>query len=50
MYELSFKNLEVQTTYWIQHFQEYSFTSEHHQGQKYTNVDALSRKLSGGMH
>jgi hypothetical protein len=27
-----------------QRLQEYNFTSEHHQGRKHTNVDALSRR------
>jgi hypothetical protein len=26
---MSFKNLEGQPTHWIQHLQEYNFTSEH---------------------
>jgi hypothetical protein len=42
---LSFKNLEGQTTHWIQHQQEYNFTSEHCQGWKHNNADALSRRL-----
>jgi hypothetical protein len=31
---ITFKNLEGQTTCWTQRLQEYSFTSEHHQGRK----------------
>jgi hypothetical protein len=41
---LSFKNLEVQTARWIQRLQEYNFASEHRQGRKHNNVDALSRR------
>jgi hypothetical protein len=29
---MGFKNLEGHTTRWIQHLQEYNFTSEHHLG------------------
>jgi hypothetical protein len=39
---MSFKNLEGQTACWIQRLQEYNFTSEHHQGRKSNNADALS--------
>jgi hypothetical protein len=41
---LSFKNLEGQTARWVQRLQEYNFTSEHRQGRKHTNEDALSRR------
>jgi hypothetical protein len=41
---MSFKNLEVQTARWIQRLQEYNFTSEHRQGRKHNNADALSRR------
>jgi cell fate (sporulation/competence/biofilm development) regulator YlbF (YheA/YmcA/DUF963 family) len=40
---MSFKNLEGQTAHWIQCQQEYNFTSEHCQGQKHNNANALSR-------
>jgi hypothetical protein len=33
---IDFKNLEGQTTCWIQRLQEYNFTSEQHQGRKQT--------------
>jgi hypothetical protein len=39
---MKFKNLEGQITSWIQHLQEYNFTSDHRQGQKHNNADALS--------
>jgi hypothetical protein len=39
---LSFKNLEGQTTRWIQRLREFSFTSEHCQGWKHMSADALS--------
>jgi hypothetical protein len=39
-----FKNLEGQTARWIQRLQEYNFTSEHRQGRKHNNADALSRR------
>jgi hypothetical protein len=41
---MSFKNLEGQTACWIQRLQEYNFTSEHRQGRKHKNADALSRR------
>jgi hypothetical protein len=41
---ISFKNLEGQTARWIQRLQEYNFTSEHRQGRKHNNADALSRR------
>jgi hypothetical protein len=41
---LSFKNLEGPTACWIQHLQEYNFTSEHRQGRRNNNTDALSRR------
>jgi hypothetical protein len=41
---MSFKNLEGQTARWIQRLQEYNFTSEHRQGRKHNNADALSRR------
>jgi hypothetical protein len=31
---MSLKNLEGQTAHWIQHLQEYNFTSEHRQDRK----------------
>jgi hypothetical protein len=37
------KNLERQTTHWVQRLLEY-FTSEYHQRRKNTNADALFRK------
>jgi hypothetical protein len=39
---MSIKNLEGQTARWIQRLQEYKFTSEHRQGWKHNNADALS--------
>jgi hypothetical protein len=41
---LSFKNLEGQMARWIQRLQEYNFKSEHRQGRKHNNSDALSRR------
>jgi hypothetical protein len=41
---MSFKNLEGQTARWIQRLQEYNFKSEHRQGWKHNNADALSRQ------
>jgi hypothetical protein len=41
---MSFKNLEGQTARWIQRLQEYNFSSEHRQGRKHNNADALSRR------
>jgi hypothetical protein len=41
---LNFKNLEGQTARWVQRLQEYYFTSEHRQGVKHTNADALLRR------
>jgi hypothetical protein len=41
---MSFKNLEGNTARWIQRLQEYNFTSEHRQGRKHNNADALSRR------
>jgi hypothetical protein len=38
---MSFKNIEGQTAHWIQLLQEYNFTSEHRQGRKHNNADAL---------
>jgi hypothetical protein len=40
---MSFKNLEGQTSHWIQCLEKYNFTSEHCQGRKHNNTDALSR-------
>jgi hypothetical protein len=40
---MSFKNLG-QTARWMQGLQEYNFTSEHRQGQKHNNADALQRQ------
>jgi hypothetical protein len=42
---MSFRNLEGQTASWIHRLQEYNFTSEHRQGRKHNNADALSRRL-----
>ncbi|XP_023721191.1 uncharacterized protein LOC111871977 [Cryptotermes secundus] len=42
---MSFKNLEGQTARWIQRLQEYNFTSEHRQGWRRNNADALSRRV-----
>jgi hypothetical protein len=39
---MSFKNLEGQNARWIQRLQEYNFNSEHRQGRKHNNADALS--------
>ena len=41
---LSFKNLERQTARWVQSLQEYNYTSEHRQGIRHTNAEALSRR------
>jgi hypothetical protein len=41
---MSFKNLEGQAARLIQRFQENNFTSEHRQGRKHNNADALSRR------
>jgi hypothetical protein len=41
---MSFKNLEGQTTCWIQHLQEYNFTSEHHRGRKHNSANSLSQQ------
>jgi hypothetical protein len=41
---MTFKNLEGQAARWIQRLQEYNFTSEHRQGRKHNNTDALSRR------
>jgi hypothetical protein len=41
---MSFKNLEGHTARWIQRLQEYNFISEHCQGRKHNNADALSRR------
>jgi hypothetical protein len=41
---MRFKNLEGQTACWIQRLLEYNFTSEHRQGRKHNNADALSRR------
>jgi hypothetical protein len=38
---MTFKNLEGQIAQWIQHLQEYNFTSKHRQGQKHNNANAL---------
>jgi hypothetical protein len=38
---MSFKNLEGQPTHWIQHLQEYNFTSEHSESWKHNNTDAF---------
>jgi hypothetical protein len=40
---LSFRNLEGQTARWVQRLQEYNFTTEHRQGIRHTNADALFR-------
>jgi hypothetical protein len=40
----SFKNFERQTVRWVQGLQEYIFTSEHSQGRKHSNAEALSRR------
>jgi hypothetical protein len=40
---MNFKNLKGQTACWIQHLQEYNFTSEYCQGQKYNNANTLSQ-------
>jgi hypothetical protein len=45
---MSFKNLEGQTAHLIQRLQEYNFTSEHRQGRKHNNADALSRPRCQG--
>jgi len=42
---LNFRNLEGQTARWVQRLQEYNDTSEHRQGIRHTNADALSRRL-----
>jgi hypothetical protein len=42
---MSFKNLEGQTTSWIQRLQEYNFTSEHRQGPKHNNADGLTQPV-----
>jgi len=41
---LSFRNLEGQTARCVQRMQGYNFTSEHNQGTRHTNADALSRR------
>jgi hypothetical protein len=41
---MNFKNLERQTARWIQCLQEYNFTSEHGQGRKHNNAEALLRR------
>jgi hypothetical protein len=41
---MNLKNLEGQTTRWIQRVQEYNFTSEYRQGRKHNNADALSQR------
>jgi hypothetical protein len=41
---LSLKNLEGQTARWVRRLQEYHFSSEHRQGVRHTNADALSRR------
>jgi len=41
---LNFRNLEGQTARWVQRLQEYNFKSEHRQGIRHTNADALSRR------
>jgi hypothetical protein len=41
---LSFRNLEGQTARWVQRLQEYNYSSEHRQGIRHTNADALSRR------
>jgi hypothetical protein len=43
----SLKNVEVQTTHWVQRLR-YSFTSQHSHGRKHTEVDALSRRPCHG--
>jgi hypothetical protein len=43
---MSFKNLEGQTARWMQRLQEYNFISEHRQGRKHNNADALSQRPS----
>jgi hypothetical protein len=39
---MSFKNSEGQAARWTQCLQEYNFTSEHCQGRKHNNANALS--------
>jgi hypothetical protein len=41
---MSFRNLEAQTERGIQRLQEYNYISEHRQGRKHNNADALSRR------
>jgi hypothetical protein len=41
---MNFKNIKGQTARWIQRLQEYNFISEHRQGRKHNNADALSRR------
>jgi hypothetical protein len=41
---LYFMNLDEQTARCIQRLQEYNFTSEHRQGRKHNNADALARR------
>jgi hypothetical protein len=41
---MSLSNIERQTASWIQHLQEYNFTSKHHQGRKHKKVNALLRQ------
>jgi hypothetical protein len=41
---MSFTNLEGQTARLIQRLKEYNFTSEHRQGRKHNNANALSRR------
>jgi hypothetical protein len=41
---LSFRNLEGQTAGMVQLLQEYNFMSEHRQGIRHINADALSRR------
>jgi hypothetical protein len=40
---MSFKNLKGQIDHWIQSLQEYNFNSEHSQGRKHKNANALSQ-------
>jgi hypothetical protein len=42
---MNIKNLEGQTARWVQRIQEYKFTSEHRQGRKNKNADALSKRI-----
>jgi hypothetical protein len=41
---MSFKNHKGQTACWFQRVEEYTLNSEHRQGRKHNNADALSRR------